>query len=128
MRRHRSDFSRGEERGGEYFYDVEYDRDLIEASFAAQYGVRLAREADISYAEWARLLRGIMPETPLGRVVAIRAETDRRVMERYGPYERRIRAEWARFRAQRAARDGEADVRRLQEMLRSMFAPEGVSG
>ena len=63
----------------EVFYDLDFDWDIIEASFAMQYGIRLSAE-EIGLAEFLRLLRGIMPDTPLGRVVALRVEGDAEVL------------------------------------------------
>lgn len=36
-----------------------------------------------------------MDDTPLGRVVAVRAEEDRKIIARMSPWQRRIRAEWS---------------------------------
>ena len=49
-------------------FDIIHDFDIIAASFASQYGIRLAIE-DIGFAEFASLLSGIMPDTPLGLLV-----------------------------------------------------------
>ena len=46
------------------------------------------------------LLAGLAGETPLGRVVAVRMEKDPNVIKKFGDWERRIRAEWAQFKAQ----------------------------
>jgi hypothetical protein len=53
------------------------DFGLIEASFAAQYGIRLRRERDIRVSEFFTLLEGLLPETPLGRVLRMREEERR---------------------------------------------------
>ena len=63
----------------EAYYDIFDDWNLIEASFLKQYGIRLRTEDDMSYAEFCSLLSGIMPDTPLGQVVSIRAEKDMKV-------------------------------------------------
>ena len=44
--------------------------------------------------EFAALLSGIGPETALGRVVAIRSETDPDILKHYTPEQRRIRDSW----------------------------------
>lgn len=62
-----------------------------------QYNIRLRIE-DISYAEFARLLRGIMPETPLGTIISIRSETDKETLKRFSSYENKIRKEWNAYR------------------------------
>lgn len=44
--------------------------------------------------EFRDLLVGIGPDTPLGRIVAIRAEDDKDVLKNYNPAQMRIRNEW----------------------------------
>ena len=43
--------------------------------------------------EFKQLLTGIGPDTPLGRIVAIRCEDDKDVLKNFTPDQRRIRAE-----------------------------------
>lgn len=99
------------------FYDLVFDRDLIEASFAMQYGIRLSCE-DLAFGEYCRLLRGLMTDTPLGRVVAVRAEKDRARIEGFGAGEREIRRVWLEFCGRR---EGFGDVGDLQRRLALMF-------
>lgn len=79
---------------GESYYDLFDDWDLIESSFLKQYGIRLRTENDMSYQEFCSLLSGIMPDTPLGQIVSIRAEKDKEVLKHFTPEQRRIRSEW----------------------------------
>lgn len=76
------------------FYDLIGDWELIEASFAQQYGIRLRREDDMSWDEFTTLLCGINGDTPLGRIVSIRAETDPETIKRFSASEKKIRNEW----------------------------------
>ena len=76
------------------FYDLIGDWELIEASFAQQYGIRLRREDDMSWDEFITLLSGINGDTPLGRIVSIRAETDPEAIKRFSQSEKKIRNEW----------------------------------
>ena len=46
------------------------------------------------------LLAGLAGETPLGRVVAVRMEKDPNIIKKFGDWERRVRVEWAQFKAQ----------------------------
>lgn len=78
------------------FYDLIGDWELIEASFAQQYGIRLRREDDMSWDEFTTLLCGINGDTPLGRIVSIRSETDSETIKRFSPSEKKIRDEWRR--------------------------------
>lgn len=90
---------------GEYSdscYDLFYDYGLIEASFAQQYGIRLRNEDDMSFDEFKTLLAGLNGDTPLGAVVQIRAERDRSRINKFTAQQRRMRSEWAAFRARKA--------------------------
>lgn len=84
-------------------YDLFYDYGLIEASFAQQYGIRLRSENDMSFDEFRTLLAGLNGDTPLGNIVQIRTERDRSRLNKFTPAQRRIRSEWARFRAGKTA-------------------------
>jgi len=99
-----------------------FDRALIEASFAMQYGIRLARE-DIAFGEFMRLLSGLMADTPLGRVVAVRAEKDAERIRGFGEYERGLRKKWRDFkRGLRVEPAMTADgLRKLQDSLERAF-------
>lgn len=79
---------------GESYYDLVEDWDLIESSFVMQYGIRLRQEDDMSWNEFCSLLTGIMYDTPLGRVVDIRSQKDKKIIEQFSPEEKRIRDEW----------------------------------
>ena len=50
----------------------------------------------MSWSEFCSLLSGIMPDTPLGQIVAIRAEKDPKVLKRFTKEQKRIRNEWQR--------------------------------
>ena len=52
-------------------YDAAFDAVLIEQSLATQYGILPAAQAELPYPEWAKLVGGLMDNTPLGRVVAV---------------------------------------------------------
>ena len=122
MKRQKHDFKKPRTTS-EHFYDVEFDKDLIESSLATQYGIRLRQEPDISYAEWARLVSGLMPETPLGRVVQIRMEKDPKVISKFGEYERKVRADWSKFKySQQTPEQAEHSVEQLQDMLKNLFS------
>ena len=76
------------------FYDLFDDWELIESSFLAQYGIRLRKDDDMSYSEFCSLLSGIMPDTPLGRAVSIRAEKKPEIIKKFSDEQKRIRNEW----------------------------------
>ena len=122
MRKQKHDFKKPKTTN-DYYYDPVFDKDLIESSFATQYGIRLRQEPDITYAEWARLVSGLMPNTPLGRVVQIRMETDQKVISKYGEYERKVRADWNKFKcSQQTQEQSTKSVEELQMMLKNLFA------
>lgn len=81
-------------KGESSYYNLFEDWELIEASFAQQYGIRLRRENNMSWDEFTTLLAGLNGETPLGRVVQIRSETDRERIKRFSPAEQKIRNDW----------------------------------
>ena len=69
------------------------DYPLIEASFLEQYGLRLS-EVDMSWREFSDLLSCLSADTALGRVVAIRSETDGEVLKNFTKGQKEIREEW----------------------------------
>ena len=68
-------------------------------------------------------MSGLMDDTPLGRVVAVRSERDRKMLEKFTPQQRKMRSEWAAFRARKAAKafTGE-QLRRQMDDLEQMMA------
>jgi len=56
----------------------------------------------MSFDEFRTLLAGLNGDTPLGAVVQIRSERDRRRINQFTPAQRKIRSEWAAFRAGKA--------------------------
>lgn len=63
-----------------------------------------------------------MDDTPLGRVVAVRAEDDKERIKRFGEYEKQIRAQWSAFRrGQTAAEFSEAGIINVGEYFERMF-------
>lgn len=79
---------------GEIYYDLFDDWELVESSFLSQYGIRLRKDDDMSWSEFCSLLSGIMPETPLGRVVSIRAEKDPKIIKNFTKEQKKIRNDW----------------------------------
>ncbi len=67
---------------------------MIEASFATQYGIRLRQEEEMSWSEFCSLLAGIMPKTPLGQIVSIRAEEDKDMLKNFTEDQHQIRNDW----------------------------------
>lgn len=103
------------------WYDLEHDARLIEQSIAKQYGLLPAAQEELPWAEWSVLVGGLMDDTPLGRVVAVRSERDVGVIRRMTVHQRQLRSEWQRFCARREmARDPEGIRQRQAALERSM--------
>lgn len=83
----------------ESFYDIREDWSLIEASLATQYGIRIRQHTDMSWDEFCTLVAGLMSDTPLGSVVAIRSEKDRKVIKNFTSAQRKIYNDWRLKRA-----------------------------
>ncbi len=105
------------------WYDMEKDALLIEQSIAKQYGVLPAAQADLSWQDWNKLVSGLMDDTPLGRVVAVRSEQDAEVIKRFSPWQKQIRMEWDVFRAdQMLQHTTEGEMRQTMAGLERMLA------
>ncbi|MBT2287974.1 hypothetical protein J7E73_02285 [Paenibacillus albidus] len=108
----------------ERWYDLREDWALVEASLAKQYGIRIRQLGDMPWDEFCSLVAGIMPDTPLGSVVAIRAEKDPKVRRGFSRDQRRIYNEWRQRRAAEQLADPEVlekAAKSLEEQLAHMF-------
>lgn len=73
------------------------DWSLIVSSFQTQYGIRLSRDLkEMSWREFSYFINGLNGETPLGRIVSIRAENNPEKLKHFTKDEKRIRNEWRR--------------------------------
>lgn len=70
-----------------------------------------------------------MDNTPLGRAVSVRMETDPKIIANFDSAQRRIRNEWAMFRARqkKGNRSAGAKLKELQNALAAMFGGKGGS-
>ena len=81
----------------EPYYDLNDDWSLIVSSFLTQYGIRLSSDlATMSWQEFSYLTEGLSGDTPLGRIIAIRAEQDPDVIKEFTPHQKQIRNEYRR--------------------------------
>ena len=94
---------------------------LIEQSIAKQYGVLPSEQENLHYSDWAKMVGGLMDDTPLGRIVAIRAEKDHDTLRRMTPDQRRIRSEWAAFQARKNGMNYLSLLKQLQSMIAGLF-------
>ena len=61
----------------------------------SQYGIRL-KTAELQFDEFLNLTSCLMPDSPLGQIVAIRAETDGDIIRNFTAAQRKIHDDWAR--------------------------------
>lgn len=115
MRKWRNDFQNNDES----FYDLIDDFDLIESSFAQQYGIRLRMEIDtMKWGEFSSLLSGLNGDTPLGNIVRIRSEKDPKVIKNFTENEKRIRSKWLNKNAKEISHE---DYQQAMENIKNMF-------
>lgn len=78
----------------------------------------MRQDDDMSWNEFCNLLSGLMPDTPLGKIVAIRAEKDPKVIKEFNETQRNIRNDWIIRRNRKLRKDPEAYRMYLQEFQR----------
>ena len=119
-------------RKSEAWYDIWLDDVLIQQSIAKQYGILPSAQGDLAWWEWSRLVSGLMDDTPLGRVVAVRAEQDLERIKAFTPWQREIRNQWLAHQAQKSAaafdpQEWRKEMDGLERMLAKAFGGgEGV--
>lgn len=78
------------------------------------------------WSEFAALLSGISHDTPLGRIVEIRSETDRDRLKHYTPDQKKIRHDWRTRQAQKMIESdpdyARAQVNSFQEACKAAFS------
>ena len=90
------------------------DYDLIEASFLSQYGIRL-KAVELDFDEFLNLTSCLMPDTPLGQIVAIRSETDADIIRNFTDAQKRIKNEWV-------MRETSNNEQKYEESMDKLFA------
>lgn len=107
------------------WYDLYEDWDLIEASFAQQYGIRLRHEPYMPWSEFSALLTGLNHETPLGQMISIRSEDDKDMLKNFSAKEKKLRNEWRSKEAKRLIKDNpdiiESQLSGLQSALKAAY-------
>lgn len=115
MRKWRNDFRKN----NETYYDLIDDFDLIESSFAQQYGIRLRNDIDtMKWGEFSSLLSGISSKTALGNIVRIRSENDPNILKNFTQSEKEIRAKWLKRKAKEVSRE---EYEQAIESIKNMF-------
>lgn len=119
----RSDFrTRRNPEPEEMLYDVDFDAVLIEQSIATQYGILPKDQAELPYEEWSKLVSGLMDNTPLGRIVSIRGETDFKIIAQMNSWQRKVRSQWQSFLASRAKEKPREQLMQQMNSLERMLA------
>ena len=91
---------------------------MIEASFLSQYGIRL-KTTELQFDEFLNLVSCLMPESPLGQIVAIRSETDAEVIKYFTDGQMKIHNEWKRKSVLNNEQEYTENMDRLFSMLRA---------
>lgn len=79
----------------------------------------------MSWDEFTDLLSGLDSDTPLGRMVGIRTESDENVLKHYTPEMRAIRSEWQKkIAAERSEQNVDAFLASMQEIFEKMAGEE----
>lgn len=94
------------------------------ASFQSMYGIRLSRDlGGMKWREFSAYVVGLGHDTPLGKIIAIRAENDPARLREFTPEMRRIRSKW-RSRKAKQMPQNEVDAF-LDSMKKALI---GMSG
>lgn len=105
---------------GERYYDLFDDWELIVSSLLQQYGIRVysTEFKRMIWAELSALIAGIGPDTPLGRIVSIRAESDKDRIKEFTPDQKRI---WSAWRKKLAGQKTKQDMEQMLDMFKTGF-------
>lgn len=112
-------------KSNEPYYDLFEDWDLIVSSFLSQYGLRLSTKEfkTVDWAEFSALLSGLSADTALGKVVAIRSETDSETIKRFSSYQKKIYDDWRTKQSERMTEEEyAAEMRKLEARLFSLLS------
>lgn len=88
-----------------------------------QYGIRLT-ETEMDWKEFTTLLHAIMPETPLGQMVSIRAEENKDMLKHFTPEQHSIRNAWRSKHSrldEMTDEEKEKSVKSLQDVFAKAF-------
>lgn len=99
------------------------DFDLIVSSFQSEYGVRVYSEdfKNMKWDEFASLLNGLSADSPLGRLVQIRTETDKEVIKNFTLHQRKIYNDWQTKRLENSSpQENENAIEQMRQVFVSM--------
>ena len=108
------------------WYDFYDDWALIEASIAQQYGIRVRQVIDtISWSEMCTYISGLLPDTPLGKIIQIRSEENKEILKSFTPDMLKERRNWRNKQAKEKLNDTEkldAMFNNMEKMLEVLFS------
>ena len=97
----------------------------------SQYGLRLSTKEfeSVSWDEFRALLSGLSPDTALGRVVAIRTETDADTIKHFTKDQRRLYDAWQERRAKHMSEaQYEREMQALERFILSQIGGDQHGG
>lgn len=80
----------------------------------------------MEFQEFLTLLSGIMPETPLGKMIQIRSETDSEILKHYSSEQKQMRDDWLekqRIEKMKSMTEEEkqSEIRKIQDFFAQAF-------
>lgn len=78
----------------------------------------------MTWSEFSTLLKGIMPETPLGQIVSIRSEEDKDMLKNFTKEQHKIRNDWRNRNnpvRDMSEKEKEEETRKVQEIFAKAF-------
>lgn len=101
------------------------DFDLIVSSFRAQYGIKVYSQEfkEMRWHEFSALLNGLGADTPLGRIIQIRAEDDPDVLKNFTKGQHQIRSNWRNRGARHVTPEQTMDF--LEQMKQAFISMAG---
>ena len=94
------------------------------ASFQSQYGIRLSMNlSGMKWSEFRALISGLSIDSPLGKIIAIRAEDDPAHLKQFNKTQREIRNKW---RSRKAKKMPQKDIDQFLKSMEAVF--RGMTG
>lgn len=89
-----------------------------------QYPQKDLYDDEMDYKEFTVLLNGLTEDTPLGKIISIRCETDEDVIRNFSEGQKRIYDEWKQkqFELRYKNKSKEEAMQDIKEMFKGMFA------
>lgn len=78
----------------------------------------------MTWSEFSTLLKGIMPETPLGQIVSIRSEEDKDMLKNFTKEQHKIRNEWRNRNnpvRDMSEEEKEEQIKKVQDLFAKAF-------